>query len=303
MKQWIRIPLLLALAWLAANETAVAQKKKKSKACVALARSWDSAVEKARLLNVPIVVHHHGFYCGPCWGMHSAVLENKKYIKFSRVKTVEVAVIGQLEKGIAEGNSKAGIYRAKGSDGQEVAYMLHWPGITAKELIALGRSKAASYNKTGKVPYTCIVDPHTLKELKSWLGGTSGKSIMNEIKAVRKNLVKHHGPGVSRAALSGLRSAEDRIPTLMRSGDFSEAMDLLEKAAGKSDPPKAIKKRINAARKQIIDAASAQLEAIRAKAADDPAIARKELSRLVKKLRGTGLENKAKAMLKEISSN
>jgi len=29
---------------------------------VEFAKSWDGAVEEARLLNVPIVVHSHGFY-------------------------------------------------------------------------------------------------------------------------------------------------------------------------------------------------------------------------------------------------
>jgi hypothetical protein len=28
---------------------------------VTYARSWDAAVEEAKLLNVPIVVHNHGF--------------------------------------------------------------------------------------------------------------------------------------------------------------------------------------------------------------------------------------------------
>jgi hypothetical protein len=29
---------------------------------VTFARSWEAAVEEARLLNVPIVIHSHGFY-------------------------------------------------------------------------------------------------------------------------------------------------------------------------------------------------------------------------------------------------
>ncbi len=32
------------------------------KPSVEYARSWDAAVEEARLLNLPIVVHSHGFY-------------------------------------------------------------------------------------------------------------------------------------------------------------------------------------------------------------------------------------------------
>ena len=253
------------------------QKKKKPKACVALARTWEGAVEEARILNVPIVVHHHGFYCGPCWGMHSAVLENRKYIKFSRSKTVEVAVVGSLEKGIASGDARAGTYRTKGADGQEVEYMLHWPGLTSKELIALGQSKAGSYNKTGKVPYTCIVDPHTLKEVKSWLGGASARSIMKEIKAARKRLVKDHGPGMSRAALVRFKDAEARIPVLAKTGQYAEALSLLDRATGKTAPPETIRKRIDAARARVVASASERLEAVKARAANDPGAARKEL--------------------------
>ncbi len=29
---------------------------------VSYAKSWDAAVEEAKLLNLPIVVHSHGFY-------------------------------------------------------------------------------------------------------------------------------------------------------------------------------------------------------------------------------------------------
>jgi hypothetical protein len=34
----------------------------KIKPTVTFATSWDAAVEEARLLNVPIVVHSHGFF-------------------------------------------------------------------------------------------------------------------------------------------------------------------------------------------------------------------------------------------------
>jgi hypothetical protein len=42
--------------------SAVAGGKPKPEPCVTLARSWDGAVEEAKLLNLPIVVHIHGFY-------------------------------------------------------------------------------------------------------------------------------------------------------------------------------------------------------------------------------------------------
>jgi len=39
-----------------------AQKKPKIKPTVTFAKTWESAIEEAKLLNVPIVVHSHGFY-------------------------------------------------------------------------------------------------------------------------------------------------------------------------------------------------------------------------------------------------
>ena len=39
-----------------------AGKDAKPKPTVPLARSWSDAVKEAKLLNVPIVLHHHGFY-------------------------------------------------------------------------------------------------------------------------------------------------------------------------------------------------------------------------------------------------
>jgi len=41
---------------------ALAQRRETPKPTVTFATSWDAAVEEAKLLNVPIVVHSHGFY-------------------------------------------------------------------------------------------------------------------------------------------------------------------------------------------------------------------------------------------------
>ena len=56
MTRLVRIlPLLLLAA------TAV-QAGDKPKPTVTFARSWEAAIEEAKLLNVPIVVHSHGFF-------------------------------------------------------------------------------------------------------------------------------------------------------------------------------------------------------------------------------------------------
>ena len=54
MKRTITAAALLTLA-------AVGYAKPKLHDSVNFAPSWESAVEEAKLLNVPIVVHNHGF--------------------------------------------------------------------------------------------------------------------------------------------------------------------------------------------------------------------------------------------------
>ncbi len=54
--------LLLLASVMTLQGAAQAQKKPKIKPTVPFAKSWDAAVEEAKLLNVPLVVHSHGFY-------------------------------------------------------------------------------------------------------------------------------------------------------------------------------------------------------------------------------------------------
>jgi len=51
--------LAVALALLSGLSEARPEKPRKN---LRYARSWDDAVEEAKALNVPIVVHRHGFY-------------------------------------------------------------------------------------------------------------------------------------------------------------------------------------------------------------------------------------------------
>lgn len=53
---------IASLATLLAVATIVGAGKPKIKESVTYATSWEAAVEEAKLLNVPIVVHSHGFY-------------------------------------------------------------------------------------------------------------------------------------------------------------------------------------------------------------------------------------------------
>ena len=65
MKKLVAMTALVAVATLALAGASTAQKAGKApkiKDTVTFAKSWDAAVEEAKLLNVPIVVHSHGFY-------------------------------------------------------------------------------------------------------------------------------------------------------------------------------------------------------------------------------------------------
>lgn len=287
------IPFVAALVSLSLVTGLDAQsKKKKVKPCVSLAKTWDAAVEEAKLLNVPIVLHSHGFYCPPCWGMHASVMQNKKYIKFAKKYTVEVCTVSRLQEGIQKKDRRAATYEDVGPDGQKKEYLEHWPGMTVQDMNAIRQSPASRYNKTGKIPYTCIVDPFTLKEIKAWSGSASAKTLMEEVKGARKALVKEHGAGVSRKALGVLSDAEATLPALIEKGDYAGAAKTLAKAAGRGNPPKALEERIARSRKLIDDAARKAFDA----AQNDV----RALTKLVRKLRGTGVEKDAKAALAEL---
>lgn len=60
MTRPVAVALILVVGLLAGS--AHGQKKPKLKPTVTFAQTWDDAVAEAKMLNVPIVVHSHGFY-------------------------------------------------------------------------------------------------------------------------------------------------------------------------------------------------------------------------------------------------
>ena len=264
---------------------------------VHLARTWEAAVEEAKALNVPLVVHSHGFYCGPCWGMHSAVMCNKKYMEFADDNTVEVITLDRLDEGIEKKDKRAETYDAK-VGGETVKYMVEFPGLTSAEMLALHSSKAASYNKTGKIPYTCLVDPYTEEELKNWSGSTPAGDIMDAVTEAKKALQKDHGKGLARKDIKVLDGAQTDADAKLAKNDYAGALDALGKIASKAEKwPDGLKTRLEAAKTKIVDAAKAALDKIEEAKATDPAQAKKDLTALASRLKGTGLEGKAKDLL------
>jgi len=266
-------------------------------ACVALAKSWDAAVAEAKELNVPLVVHSHGFFCPPCWGMHSAVMCNKKYMEFAADSTVEVICIGATEEAIEKKDKRAETYEVK-VEGKPVKYLCEFPGLTAEDLVALHASKGAQFNDTGKTPYTCLVDPWTETKLLGWNGGQGAGTIMDAVTEAKKKLVAEHGKGASRKDLKVVGDAEADAAAKAKKGEFSAALERLARLDAKAEKwSDTLKERLKAAKGKVVEDATAALAAIEEKKDRDAASAKKELSALQPRLKGTGLEEKAKELL------
>jgi hypothetical protein len=294
--------LLVAIALGALGTAALAASEPKPKDSVVLAKSWQAALDEAKLIGVPIVVHNHGFYCGPCWGMHSAVMCNKEYIDFAKENTVEVIALERLQEGVDKKEKNAETYKAK-VNGAEVEYLVEFPGLTVADMLALASSKAGSYNHTGKIPYTCIVDPWTEEELKSFSGSTPKSDIEDAVTEIRKQFEKDHGKGVARKDVALLSDTEADAEARTAKGDYPGALVALTKISAKAKAwPQPMQDRITAAHDKVVAAAQEMLTKIEASGAEDKAKAKSELSKILSKFKGTGLEDKAKALLATLSS-
>ncbi len=217
--------------------------------------------------------------------MHSAVMQNKKYIKFAFDNAVDVLTVSRIEEGVQKGDRKAKSFKLKKGDDTE--YLVSWPSLTLDDLKSLNRSKAATYNKTGKIPYTSIVDPYTLEEIEGILGGTSAKGLMAKIAAAKKALVKEHGPGLKRSVLAKIDKAIASATAQAEADDFAKAMKTLGKVSGQKAQPEAIQEKLAKAREAVVALAEKRIEQIKAM---DAKKAKREASRLKRKLKGTGLE-------------
>src|SRR5690606_35768296 len=126
---------------------------------------------------------------------------------------------------------KAATY--EGKDGRQ--YLVEYPNLTVEEMLALNSSKASSFNDTGKIPFTAVVDPHTLKEMHRWSGGTSASTIIDLVKEKTKELREAHGEGIDRRTLQQFEEAVEESRTEVAAGEFAKALTAIEKASSKSE--------------------------------------------------------------------
>lgn len=235
------------------------------------------------------------------------MLQNEKYISFANENTVEVYSLGRLDEAIGkleknpEAQEKRQLeeYDAKDEDGKPVRYMKMWAGMTKDHLLALARSKASSYNDTGKIPFLCIVDPYTEKEMVRYPGGLAAKGLMEAAAAQKKVLNDQHGPSVSREVLTGTKAEVKRITGALEKDGVAKSMTAFRKLEkGVAKQPETIKALIQPALDAIVAAATAQLDDAEGKlTAGDAPGAKKILDKLGKSLDGTDLAERAKDLL------
>lgn len=229
------------------------------------------------------------------------MLQNKKYIAFAEENTVEVLALSRLDEGIEKKDKRAGTFKAKDIDGQEKEFMLGWPNLTAEDIKALNGSKAGSYNQTGKIPYTAIVDPHTLEEMDNIKGGYGAGTLQDLVTAKKKELEKAHGKGVSRKTLTKVREADAGIRKALADGNLVKALTdsaAFQKKVAKESP--AIVEMAGKTAADLLEAAGTKLDEIDAMISrGEQAEAMKQLGPLSRALKGTTLEERAMALLEK----
>ena len=123
---------------------------------------------------------------------------------------------------------------------------------------------------------------------------------MEAVTEARKALTKAHGKGKPRSELKATADAETAGAEKAKAGDFAGALDAFasaNKKAEKDNWPAHVRERLSKGRDAVIAAATDAVDKIEAAKADDAVKAKKDLAMLMSRLRGTGLEARAKELL------
>jgi hypothetical protein len=228
------------------------------------------------------------------------VLQNEKYIAYADENTVEVISIGEAEKGINDPKDlHGGTYDAKDENGNPVKYVREFAGMTIEQLNALAGAPEAQFNKTGGVPYVCLVDPWTQKEITR-IRAVSLGGIQKAVEEARAQLVKEHGPWVKRSTLKKVREdvkSIDASLALPKGGLVKALTDLRKLQAAIAKEADSVRAETKAVVEKVDEAAKVQLDDAEAKiAAGDVKGAKDVLGPIASLLRGTDFEARVKEL-------
>jgi hypothetical protein len=229
------------------------------------------------------------------------VLQNKKYIQFAQDNTVEVISLSRLDEGIKKEDRRAATYDAKDESGNDVKYLLEFPGMTVEEMYALNRSKAGTYNQTGKIPYTALVNPHTLEQMQFWSGGQGAGTIMDAVTEQKAVLNKEYGPSTRRSDLLKFNEDAQEVREVLAKRGCVKAFSAYKKLAKSlDDSGEALKAKGKALFDEIVAASSKDLdEAARLIEEGDGKKAVNMLRPLARALEGTELEERCNELFEK----
>ena len=235
--------------------------------------------------------------------MHRSVLENGSYAKFAAAHTVEMLVTEEMDRALAAKNPLIKTYKTKDPYGDAVDYLVHFPGVTIDQLRSLSNSAAINYIAAAKkIPYTAIVDPHTLKEMEAFTGVYRPDDLIQKVKKQAKVLVDKHGKGVPRKVWNNITKSEIQIDMLLGQTKIVDAMGVYTALARRTfSQPKIILNRVSSAMDTILDDAEKRLQAIEKEAAAGRKNRHKrEAGQLARALKDTPLAAKANALVKRL---
>lgn len=234
--------------------------------------------------------------------MHRAVFENKAYIRFSRENCVEVMAMQDIERALAEKPKRAETYKTKDAYGDEIECFVKFPGVTIDQMRELIEGPALGYMEGSLMPYTGVVDPHTLKAIGGVKRGEpyTASHFIDVIRPHVKALKEKYGAGIDRKAWDGIHARLVKVDLALGENGVDRAMALhneMVKLAG-ARPPDALKRRLESTLEVILGDAGERLDTLEARTAKgEGAKVKRELAKLAKALQGTKLEKRAAAAL------
>ena len=189
------------------------------------------------------------------------MLQNEKYIAFSDDNSVEVLALGSLDQGMSNPKDRRNEqYDAKDESGNPVRYLKEFAGCTVEQLNALNSSQAGQYNKTGKIPYVGVVDPFTLKEMKSMPGGAAAGGLMDAVTEAKAQLNKEHGPSMKRSTLRKFKASVKAIEDQIGKGASKALADLSKLKTSIAKEGDSLKTEAGKLEEKVNDAVKADLD-------------------------------------------
>jgi hypothetical protein len=228
------------------------------------------------------------------------VCENKAYIRFSRDNCVEVMCMKDIDQALAEKPKRAETYKTTDAYGDEIECFVKFPGVTVQQMKDLHEGEALNYMQGPLMPYTAVVDPHSLEDLVGIKRGeaSTAQSFIKVISGHVRALKKKYGPGIDRKLWDFVRQGQVEIDLLLGEEKISDALRLLREMEKRSArQPEVLVRKVNASRESVLADAGERLDALeKLLAGGQSSKARRELKELAELLSGTPLGERAASL-------